>query len=96
MMLMVKSKAQPPTSTVHNLSSTCTTTRRYQTAARSQRSSYKTKVAAGAVYKMLGAKYIGVTNDYTKEYMPPVNTGLPNGQKAEACRKVAEGCFQYH
>jgi hypothetical protein len=47
-----------------------------------QRGSYKAIIAAGAAYKLLGAKDLGVSNDYTKEYMPPVNTGLLDGQLA--------------
>ncbi len=44
--------------------------------------SYKAIIAAGAAYKLLGAKDLGVSNDYTKEYMPPVNVGLLDGQLA--------------
>jgi hypothetical protein len=47
-----------------------------------QRGSYKATIAAGAAFKLLGAKDLGVSNDYTKEYMPPVLTGLLNGQLA--------------
>jgi len=47
-----------------------------------QRGSYKAIIAAGAAYKLLGAKDLGVSNDYRKEYMPPVNTGLLDGQLA--------------
>lgn len=47
-----------------------------------QRGSYKAIIAAGAAYKLLGAKDLGVSNDYMKEYMPPVNNGLLNGQLA--------------
>jgi len=39
-------------------------------------------VAAGSVYKLLGAKDLGVSNDYMKEKMPPVNVGLLDGQLA--------------
>ena len=39
-------------------------------------------VAAGVVYKLLGAKDIGVTNDYHTEKMPPVTTGLLDGELA--------------
>lgn len=46
------------------------------------RGSYKAIIAAGAAYKLLGAKDLGVSNDYMKEYMPPVNVGLLNGQLA--------------
>lgn len=44
--------------------------------------SYMATVAAGAVFKLLGAKDLGVSNDYTTEKMPPVNTGLLNGELA--------------
>ncbi len=44
--------------------------------------SYMAVIAAGAVYKLLGAKDLGVSNDYQKEKMPPVNTGLLEGQLA--------------
>ena len=46
------------------------------------RGSYRAIVAAGAVYKFLGAKDLGVSNDYMKEHMPPVNAGLLDGQLA--------------
>jgi len=46
------------------------------------RGSYMAAVAAGAVYKLLGAKDLGVSNDYMKEKMPPVNVGLLDGQLA--------------
>jgi hypothetical protein len=36
-------------------------------------------VAAGAVFKLLGAKDLGLSNDYLKEKMPPVLTGLLDG-----------------
>jgi hypothetical protein len=39
-------------------------------------------VAAGAVYKLLGAKDLGVSNDYMNAKMPPVNHGLLDGQLA--------------
>ncbi len=44
--------------------------------------SYMATVAAGAVYKLLGAKDLGVSNDYMKEKMPPVLTGLLDGELA--------------
>ena len=47
-----------------------------------QRGSYKATIAAGAVYKLLGAKDLGVSNDYLKEQMPPVLSGLLDGQLA--------------
>ena len=46
------------------------------------RGSYKAIIAAGVVYKLLGAKDLGVGNDYMKEYMPTVNVGLLDGQLA--------------
>ena len=47
-----------------------------------QKGSYMAVVAAGSVYKLLGAKDLGVSNDYNKEQMPPVLTGLLEGQLA--------------
>jgi hypothetical protein len=47
-----------------------------------QKGSYMATVAAGAVFKLLGVKDIGVSNDYNKEIMPPVNTGLLDGELA--------------
>jgi len=47
-----------------------------------QNGSYKATVAAGAVFKLLGVKDIGVSNDYMKEVMPPVLTGLLDGELA--------------
>ena len=44
--------------------------------------SYMATIAAGSVFKLLGAKDLGVSNDYMKEKMPPVNTGLLDGQLA--------------
>lgn len=44
--------------------------------------SYMATVAAGPVFKLLGAKDLGVSNDYHTEKMPPVNTGLLDGQLA--------------
>ncbi len=45
-----------------------------------QTGSYMATVAAGSVFKFLGAKDLGVSNDYLKEKMPPVLTGLLDGQ----------------
>lgn len=39
-------------------------------------------VAAGAAFRLLGAKDLGVTVDYRVAPMPPVNTGLLGGQLA--------------
>jgi hypothetical protein len=47
-----------------------------------QQGSYMATVAAGVVFKLLGAKDIGVSNNYKTEKMPPVNTGLLNGELA--------------
>jgi hypothetical protein len=47
-----------------------------------QKGSYMAVVAAGSVFKLLGVKDIGVSNDYLKEEMPPVNTGLLDGELA--------------
>ncbi len=44
--------------------------------------SYMAVVAAGSVYKLLGAKDLGVSNNYLTEKMPPVNTGLLDGELA--------------
>ena len=47
-----------------------------------QTGSYMATVAAGSVYKLLGAKDLGVTNDYMKEKMPPMLTDMLNGELA--------------
>jgi hypothetical protein len=47
-----------------------------------QQGSYMATVDAGAVFRLLGAKDIGDTNDYRVAKMPPVNTGLLDGQLA--------------
>jgi hypothetical protein len=47
-----------------------------------QQGSYMAVVAAGPVFKLLGAKDIGVTNDYQTEKMPGVNIGLMDGELA--------------
>ena len=44
--------------------------------------SFMAAVAAGPVFRLLGAKDLGTSDDYHKEKMPPVNTGLLNGQLA--------------
>jgi len=44
--------------------------------------SFMATVAAGAVFRLLGAKDLGVTEDYHNAKMPPVNTGLLDGQLA--------------
>lgn len=47
-----------------------------------QKGSYMATVAAGAVFKLLGAKDLGVSNDYKKEEMPPYNTSMLDGELA--------------
>jgi len=47
-----------------------------------QQGSFMATVAAGSVFRLLGAKDIGVTDDYRKAKMPPVNTSLLQGQLA--------------
>ena len=47
-----------------------------------QTGSYKATVAAGTVFKLLGAKDLGVSNNYHNEKMPPVLTGLLDGELA--------------
>ncbi|MGB7436601.1 MAG: hypothetical protein WBR26_17110 [Candidatus Acidiferrum sp.] len=44
--------------------------------------SYMATVSAGAVYRLLGAKDLGVTADYHSAKMPGVNVGLLDGQLA--------------
>ena len=47
-----------------------------------QQGSYMATVAAGAVFRLLGAKDIGEKDDYRTAKMPPVNTGLLDGELA--------------
>ncbi len=47
-----------------------------------QQGSYMATVAAGSVYKLLGAADIGVSHNYAREKMPPVNTSMLNGHLA--------------
>lgn len=47
-----------------------------------QQGSFMATIAAGSVFKLLGAKDLGVSNDYATEKMPPVLTGLTDGQLA--------------
>ena len=47
-----------------------------------QQGSYMATVAAGPVFRLLGARDIGVTEDYRTAKMPPVNTGLLDGELA--------------
>jgi lysophospholipase L1-like esterase len=44
--------------------------------------SYMAAVAAGPVFRLLGAKDLGTSDDYRKEKMPPVNVALLGGQLA--------------
>ena len=44
--------------------------------------SYMATVAAGPVFRLLGAKDLGDTNDYHIAKMPPMNTGLLGGELA--------------
>ena len=39
-------------------------------------------VAAGPVFRLLGARDLGTSDDWMKEQMPPVITGLLEGQLA--------------
>ncbi len=47
-----------------------------------QQGSFMAAVAAGPVFRLLGAKDLGTSDDYNKEKMPPVNVGLLNGHLA--------------
>ena len=47
-----------------------------------QQGSYMAAVAAQPAFRLLGAKTLGVSDDYMNERMPPVNTGLLDGQLA--------------
>lgn len=47
-----------------------------------QQGSYMATVAAGPVFRLLGAKDLGVSSDYRTEKMPGVNVGLLDGQLA--------------
>ena len=44
--------------------------------------SYMSTIAAGSVFKLLGAKDLGVSNDYLKEKMPPMLTDMLDGELA--------------
>lgn len=44
--------------------------------------SYMAAIAAGPVFRLLGAKDLGRSDDYKAEKMPPVNVGLLDGQLA--------------
>jgi hypothetical protein len=47
-----------------------------------QQGSYMAAVAAGPVFRLLGAKDLGTPDDYQQEKMPAVNVGLLDGQLA--------------
>ena len=47
-----------------------------------QQGSYMAAVAAGPVFRLLGARDLGVAEDYRVARMPPVNTGLLDGELA--------------
>lgn len=47
-----------------------------------QQGSYMAAIAAQPVFRLLGAKDLGVSDDYMKEKMPAVNAGLLDGQLA--------------
>ena len=47
-----------------------------------QQGSYMAAVAAGPVFRLLGVKDLGVSDDYKTEKMPPVNVGLLDGHLA--------------
>jgi len=47
-----------------------------------QQGSYMATVAAQPAFRLLGAKTLGVSDDYLNERMPPVNVGLLDGQLA--------------
>jgi hypothetical protein len=47
-----------------------------------QQGSYMAAVAAGPVFRLLGAKDLGTSDDYLTEKMPAVNKGLLDGELA--------------
>ncbi len=47
-----------------------------------QQGSYMATIAAGSVFKLLGTKDLGLSNDYRTEKMPPVNTSMLEGELA--------------
>lgn len=47
-----------------------------------QQGSYMATIAAGSVFKLLGVKDLGVSNDYMTEKMPPYNTSMLDGELA--------------
>jgi hypothetical protein len=44
--------------------------------------SYMATIAAGSVFKLVGVKDLGISNDYMKEKMPPMLTDMLNGELA--------------
>ena len=47
-----------------------------------QQGSYMATIAAGAAFKLLGVKDLGLTNDYQTEKMPAFNTSMLDGTLA--------------
>jgi hypothetical protein len=47
-----------------------------------QQGSYMAAVAAGPVFRLLGAADLGTSDDYNREKMPPVNVGMLKGELA--------------
>jgi hypothetical protein len=47
-----------------------------------QQGSYMATVAAGRVFRLLGARDLGVGDDYRGALLPPFNTGLLEGELA--------------
>jgi hypothetical protein len=47
-----------------------------------QQGSYMAAVAAGPVFRLLGARDLGISEDYRSAKMPPVNTGLLDSELA--------------
>lgn len=47
-----------------------------------QKGSYMATIAAGTVFKLLGVKDLGVSNNYNSEVMPPYNTSMMEGELA--------------
>ena len=47
-----------------------------------QQGSWMATIAAGSVYKLVGVKDLGVSNDYLTEKMPPMLTDMLNGELA--------------
>ncbi len=47
-----------------------------------QQGSFMAAIAAQPAFRLLGARDLGRSDDYTKEKMPPVNTDMLDGQLA--------------